>query len=97
MKKNNLISIGDAISKILKDEKLDVKLSRYSVKKNWEDIVGKMVKNHTTAIQFDDYGVMYISIDSPVLRTEIIYRMESLRNKINSYCGYELVKKLIIK
>jgi hypothetical protein len=97
MKKSNLISVGDAISKILKEERLDVKLSRYSIRKNWEDIAGKLVKNHTTSIQFDDHGTMYLSIDSPVLRNEIIYRMESLRSKINTFCGYQLVKKIIVK
>lgn len=97
MRKSNLISLGDAINKILKEEKLDVKLSRFSVKNAWEEIAGKLIANHTTSIYFDDQKNVFLQLDSAAIKNEVMFNRENIVKKINTFCGYELVKNLIIK
>jgi hypothetical protein len=97
VKKNNLIKLGDAIQMIFKQEKLDVKMSRFAVKNAWEDIAGKVIANHTTNIFFDEQKNIYLSIDSSVVKNEALYSKEELVKKINTFCGYELVKSIIFK
>lgn len=97
MKKSNLIKLGDAIQQLFKQEQLDVKISRFAVKNAWEDIAGKVISNHTTSISFDDHKNMFLSLDSSVVKNETLFSRESIIKKINEFCGYELVKNLIIK
>jgi hypothetical protein len=97
MKKSNLISIGDAISQILKQERLDVKLSRFSVKNAWGEIAGEVIANHTTSIGFDEQKNMFLNLDSAAMKNEVMYSKEGIIKKINQFCGYELVKNLVIK
>lgn len=97
MKKSNLITLGDAISQILKQEKLDVKLSRFSVKNAWEEIAGKVIANHTVSIGFDEQKNIFLNLDSAAVKNEVMYSKESIIKKINQFCGYELVKNLVIK
>lgn len=97
MKKSNLITLGDAINQILKQERLDVKLSRFSVKNAWEEIAGKVIANHTTTISFDEQKNLYLQLDSAAIKNEVLYSRENIIKKINQFCGYELVKNLIIK
>jgi hypothetical protein len=96
-RKDNLIKLGDAIQQLFKQEKLDVKISRFAVKNAWEEIAGKVISNHTISIFFDEQKNVYLSLDSSVVKNETLYSKEKIVKKINEFCGYELVKNLIIK
>lgn len=96
-KNNNLIKLGDAIDKLFKQEKLDVKMSRFAVKNAWNEIAGDMVAKHTTQLYFDDKKNIFVQLDSSVLKNEISYQRQVLIEKINKFCGYELVNNLIVK
>ena len=89
--------MGDAIQQLLKKENLDVKMSRFAVKNAWEEIAGKVIANHTTSIFFDDQKNIFLSLDSAAMKNEVMYSKESIVKKINQFCGYELVKALVIK
>lgn len=96
MKKSNLIKLGDAIQQIFKQEKLDEKLSQFSVRSNWQDIAGQMIANHTTEISFQNKTI-FIALKTPALKHELSFRKEELLQKINTYCGYKLIDQIIIK
>ena len=95
-KNNNLIKLGDAISLIFKQEKLDEKYSIFAIRNSWETIVGKTVAKHTTQINYLN-GLLYISIDSPIVRNELMYVKESIVKKVNDFVGKQLVKELVLK
>lgn len=58
---------------------------------------GKVIANHTTSIFFDDQKNIFLSLDSAAVKNEAMYSKESIVKKINQFCGYELVKNLVIK
>ena len=95
-KKNNLIKLGDAINQIFKQEKLDVKISQFSVKNGWKDIVGDMIANSTTDIFFNE-KIVFITLNSAALKHELTFRREELVNSINTFCGYKLVDQIVIR
>ncbi|MDZ4664356.1 MAG: DUF721 domain-containing protein [Bacteroidota bacterium] len=97
MRKSNLIKLGDAIQQLLKSEKLDIKMSRFAVKNAWEEIAGKVIANHTISVSFDDQKNVFLYLDSAAVKNEVMYSKESIVKKINQFCGYELVKNLVIK
>ncbi len=92
----NLIKLGDAISQIFKEEKLDEKYSIFAIRNGWEGIVGKTVAKHTTQINYLN-GLLYVSIDSPVVRNELSYVKDEIMQKVNKFVGKRLVKELILK
>lgn len=95
-KKNNLIKLGDAINQIFKQEKLDIKISQFSVKNGWKEIVGDMIANSTTEIFFNE-KVIFITLNSAALKHELTFRREELINNINKFCGYKLVDTIVIR
>ncbi len=95
-KNHNLIKLGDAISQIFKEEKLDEKYSIFAIRNGWEGIVGKTIANHTTQINYI-HGMLYVSIDSAVIRNELSYAKEDIVKKVNHFCGKRLIKDLILK
>ena len=97
MAKNyNLIKLGDAIAQIFKEEKLDEKYSVFAIRNGWEGIVGKTIAKHTSQINYLN-GLLYVSIDSPVVRNELSHAKDDIIQKVNHFCGKKLVKELILK
>jgi predicted nucleic acid-binding Zn ribbon protein len=95
-KKNNLIKLGDAINQLFKQEKLDVKISQFTIKNSWKDIVGDMIANSTTEIFFNE-KIIFITLNSAALKHELSFRKEELVNNINKFCGYKLVEQIVIR
>lgn len=95
-KKNNLIKLGDAINQLFKQEKLDVKLSRFSVKNSWKDIVGEVIANNTSEIFFNE-RVVFVTLTNAALKHELSFRKEEILNNINKFCGYKLIDEIVIR
>lgn len=95
-KKSNLIKLGDAIDQLFKQEKLDIKLSQFTVKNSWKDIVGEVVAKNTSEISFNN-KVVFITLSSAALKQELSFRKEVILNNINKFCGYKLVEEIVIK
>jgi hypothetical protein len=96
MAKSNLIKLGDAIAQLFSEEKLDEKYSIFAIRNGWEGIVGKTVAKHTTQINFQS-GVLFVSIDSDVIRNEMTYSKNDLIEKVNKFVGKRLIKELVLK
>lgn len=95
-KKSNLIKLGDAIDQLFKNEKLDVKISQFTVKNNWSDIAGYVIAKNTTEISFNN-KTLFIGLSSPALKHELSFRKEELLKNINTFVGYKLVDTIVIK
>lgn len=95
-KKSNLIKLGDAINELFRQEKLDVKISQFSVKNNWSDIVGEIVAKATSEISFKD-KTLFVSIQSAALKHELSFSKEEIILAVNKFCGYKLIDQLVIK
>jgi predicted nucleic acid-binding Zn ribbon protein len=95
-KKSNLIKVGDAISELFRQEKLDVKISQFTVKNSWQEIVGELVAKSTTEISFKD-KTMFVSLQSAALKHELSFRKEEMITSVNKFCGYKLVDHIVIK
>lgn len=96
MKKNNLIKVGDAINEFLKQEKLDVKLSRFAVKNSWKEIVGQHVANNTLEISFNE-KIMFLTLKSAALKQELSYNKQQMIDNINRFCAYRLIEEIVFK
>lgn len=95
-KNHNLIKLGDAISQLFKEEKLDEKYSIFAIRNGWEGIVGTLIAKHTTQINYAS-GILFVSIDSPVVRNETAYMKEEIIRKINTFVGKRLIRELVLK
>jgi predicted nucleic acid-binding Zn ribbon protein len=95
-KQSNLIKLGDAISQLFKQEKLDIKISQFTVKNNWKDIVGEVVAKNTSEIYFNDKSI-FVTLSSAALKHELSFQKETIVANINKFCGYALINQIIIK
>ena len=95
-KRNNLLKVGDAITELFRQEKLDIKISQFTVRSSWGDIVGEVIAKSTSEIAFNDKS-LFITLQSAALKHELSFRKEEIITAINKYCGYRLVDHLVIR
>jgi predicted nucleic acid-binding Zn ribbon protein len=95
-RKSNLIKLGDAINQLFKEEKLDVKISRFTVKNSWKEIVGEVIAKNTSEIFFND-KVIFVTLTSAALKHELSFRKTEMVNNINKFCGYKLIDDIVIR
>lgn len=95
-KRNNLIKVGDAITELFRQEKLDIKISQFTVRSSWADIVGEVIAKSTSEIAFNDKS-LFITLQSAALKHELSFRKEEIITAINKYCGFRLVDHLVIR
>jgi predicted nucleic acid-binding Zn ribbon protein len=95
-KKSNLVKLGDAINELFRQEKLDVRISQFTVKNGWKEIVGDVIANNTTHIYFNDKTI-FITLSSAALKHELSFRKAEMVSNINKFCGYRLVEEIVIR
>jgi predicted nucleic acid-binding Zn ribbon protein len=96
MRRSKTISLAEAVKDYIKEMNLDVKLSEVGVINSWEEIVGKAISSRTSKIYFKDH-ILYVHLNSSVVRNELLMLRQVLKNKLNEKAGSEVVKDIILR
>jgi len=70
MRKHNTQPLSDVVQQYLKSLGLDKKLKEVKLINYWETLIGKTIAKATTDIYIAN-GIMYISLQSSVIRKEL--------------------------
>jgi predicted nucleic acid-binding Zn ribbon protein len=92
---SNFFSLGDAINEYLKASGMDVKLAQNKAISSWENVMGKMIANHTLDISIKD-KTLFIKLDSSVLREELSFAKEKIKDLLNKEAGMRVIEKVVI-
>ena len=96
MRRSKTISIAEAVNDYIKEMNLGDKLSEAGVINSWEETVGKAISSRTTKIYIKDH-VLYIHLNSSVVRNELLMLREVLRDKLNQKAGTEVIKEIVLR
>ncbi|NNC82581.1 MAG: DUF721 domain-containing protein [Flavobacteriales bacterium] len=87
------MSLGEAIEYYLRSTKMYKRFQEQEVLKNWPDVMGPAIANHTRDIQMKD-GVLYVRLDSAVLRKELEMSREKVVRMMNESTGYQVINTI---
>jgi predicted nucleic acid-binding Zn ribbon protein len=96
MRRSRTISIAEAVSDYIKQMNLGSRLNEASVINSWEETVGKAISSRTTRIYIRD-KILYVHLNSSVVRNELLMLRNALREKINEKAGEEVIKEIVLK
>lgn len=96
MRNKNEQSLGEVIKELLNTYNLDKKLDEVSLTSAWESIVGVSIAKHTTSLYIRNQK-LFVSIDSSVIRNELLMAKSSLLNNLNNVVGKEVITDIILK
>jgi predicted nucleic acid-binding Zn ribbon protein len=96
MRRSKTISLAEAVKDYIKEMNLDGKLSEITIINSWEEIVGRAISSRTRKIFIKDH-ILYVHLNSSVVRNELLMLREALREKLNSKAGSEVIKDIVFR
>lgn len=96
MRRSKTVSLAEAVRDYIKEMNLGDKLSEAGVINSWEETVGKAISSRTTKIYIRDH-VLYVHLNSSVVRNELLMLREVLREKLNQKAGTEVIKEIVLR
>jgi predicted nucleic acid-binding Zn ribbon protein len=96
MRRSKTISLAEAINDYIREMNFGPKLAEVDLINSWEEIVGRAISLRTTKVYIKD-GVLYVHLNSSVVRNELLMLRESLKDKLNERAGSKIIKGIVIK
>lgn len=82
--------LKEIIDKFLKAYAWDGKMKEMDIVAAWPELMGNAVANRTKEIRIQNKK-LYLTIDSSVMREELLLGKQIIIDRINEYAGQELV------
>jgi len=96
MRRSKTITLAEAVNDYIKEMNLGEKLSEVTVINSWEEIVGKAISSRTTKIFIKDH-ILYVHLNSSVVRNELLMLREALKEQLNKRAGSEFIKDIVLR
>ncbi len=90
---SNEAPLGDIIEKLMRAYGLENKMKEYDVIAAWPELMGPAVANRTREIRIQN-GILYLTIDSAVMRDELQHGKQIIIHRVNEKAGKELIRDI---
>ena len=95
-KDRDSVSMKDAVKVFLKAQGLESEYKEKEVVGKWEDLVGRPIALRTEKIVIKN-SVLYLKINSSVMRDELFQRKSKIIELINNEAGFAMIKEVYLK
>lgn len=96
MIKRNAQCIKDILDEFISSQNLEGKLYETRLKNAYPEIVGTGINSHTKSLFIKD-GILYVSLDSSVIRNEMQLMRQSLISRLNKNIGHDIVRNIVFR
>lgn len=95
MRPTNESPLGEVIKEMFRRYDLEDGVLAAQAEEAWFTIVPVAIRNRTSRVKFSD-GVIRITIDSAVIRNEIMLSKSDWINRLNQEIGQELIRDILL-
>lgn len=88
---SNETPLSQLIEKLMKAYRLDGKLKELDIIQAWPEMMGIAVANRTKNITIKN-KVLYLTMDSSVMRDELSYGKKIIIERINQKAGFQIIE-----
>ena len=96
MRRSKTISLAEAMKDYIREMNLEGKLVEINLINSWEEIVGKAISSMTSKVYIKDH-ILYVHLNSSVVRNELMMLREALKEKLNNRAGSEVIKEIVLR
>ncbi len=96
MRRSKPTPIGDVLEEFFKRPGIAARVAAGRLPQIWQEVVGMRVAGETTHLVIENY-VLHATIRSSVMRSELFYQREALKERLNQVAGVKFVNVVIIK
>ena len=96
MRRTKTMLMGDLLDEFFRRPYVAAKVAEGKLPDTWRAVVGDRAAELTTELRLENH-ILYVRIQSSVVRSELFYQREALREAINRHSGLRLVNAVIIR
>lgn len=97
MRKRNTESLGEVLKQFFEENQFfKQKLAESRVITGWGKTLGPVIDSYTTHVYLKN-NILYVSLTSSVLRSELMMCKEKLITNLNTYAGLNVVKDIVFR
>lgn len=96
MKRNTDFTLKEVIDELLKTYRWGNKLDEVRLVESWEKVVGGIIGKHTTNMVVKN-KVLYVKLDSSVLRSELHMAKSKVIASLNKEVGKEVIEDIVLR
>lgn len=93
MKRRKEQNVNEALWMFLRESGLETPLLHHRLVQSWADLVGEPFSHHSQALEVRG-EVLWVSVDSPALITELSMQRTSLVGRLNQHVGAVLINDI---
>lgn len=94
--RHNEVTLKDAIKQLIHAYRLKDKIMETRLISGWEELMGRTIARHTRDVYVKGH-TLFICLDSPTVRSEMLYSKERIIEMVNEYAGEVLINDVVIK
>ncbi len=88
--------VGDILKEFFERPYIAAKVAEGRLPDTWSEIVGEQAARLTSELRLENH-ILYVRISSSVLRSELFYQRDALKDEINRRSKVRLVNSVIIR
>ena len=96
MRKRNTELLRDIIGQVLKTNHLDKQLNEKRLIDAWPKVLGENIMKYTSELSIKN-KVLYVSLNSSVLRHDLFISREEIKTSLNRNVGAEVINNIIFR
>lgn len=96
MRRTKTMLAGDLLKEVFSRPDIAAKIAEGELPGTWRTVVGDAVADLTVQLQLRR-RILYVSVQSAIVRSELLYRRESLRQELNRRSRVPIIDSIIIK
>lgn len=90
MHRRNSVPLTDILMRFLRDEGLETPLNQYRLVQAWSGVAGENVNAHTLELYIRNQ-TLYVRLDSPALRNNLMYARRQMVAGLNDAVGAQVI------
>lgn len=88
--------MGEILNEFFERPYIAARIAEGKLPDTWREIVGERVANMTSELRFQN-GILHVKIESSLIRQELFYQREVLKEEINRRSKVRLIGSVIIR
>ena len=96
MRRTKTMLLGDLLDEFFQRPYVAAKVAEGKLPETWRAVVGDRAADLTSELRLERH-ILYVRIQSSVLRSELFYQRDALRDALNRASGIRLITAVIIR
>ena len=96
MRRTKTMLMGELLDEFFKRPYIAAKVAEGKLPDTWREVVGDAVADQTTELRLER-GVLRVRVQSSVVRNELLWQREALREALNRTAGMQLVRSVELR